>query len=184
MHTRGKVHRDLKPENVLFKSNGIAALTDFGIAGDRNKRMTERNIFGKPNQIFGTYAYMPPEQVNRMRGEATVLPTTDIFSFGVLAFQLLTGSLPFGELSSHNELALYQKRGKNGDWNRQKLTQLKRIESSGSNSLQDVLIQISKTFPVCARGIGTPASNKPSPYGKRILSTTNSQWFLYTYYAR
>lgn len=58
------------------------------------------------------------------------------------------------------------------------------IESSGSNSLQDVLIQISKTFPVCARGIGTPASNKPSPYGKRILSTTNSQWFLYTYYAR
>ena len=103
-------------------------MTDFGIAGDRNKRMTERNIFGKPNQIFGTYAYMPPEQVNRMRGEATVLPTTDIFSFGVLAFQLLTGSLPFGELSSHNELALYQKRGKNGDWNQQKLTQLKHRE--------------------------------------------------------
>ena len=59
----------------------------------------------------------PPEQVNRMRGEATVLPTTDIFSFGVLAFQLLTGSLPFGELTSHNELALYQKRGKDGDDN-------------------------------------------------------------------
>ena len=103
----------------------LLALTDFGIAGDRNKRMTERNIFGKPNQIFGTYAYMPPEQVNRMRGEATVLPTTDIFSFGVLAFQLLTGSLPFGELTSHNELALYQKRGKDGDWNRRKLVQIK-----------------------------------------------------------
>lgn len=128
LHIRGKVHRDLKPENVLFKSNGVAALTDFGIAGDRNKRMTERNIFGKPNQIFGTYAYMPPEQVNRMRGEATVLPTTDIFSFGVLAFQLLTGSLPFGELTSHNELALYQKRGKDGDWNRRKLVQIKNGE--------------------------------------------------------
>ena len=112
LHIRGKVHRDLKPENVLFKRNGVAALTDFGIAGDRNKRMTERNIFGKPNQIFGTY-------------EATVLPTTDIFSFGVLAFQLLTGSLPFGELTSHNELALYQKRGKDGDWNRRKLAQIK-----------------------------------------------------------
>ncbi len=81
----------------------LLRLTDFGIAGDRNKRMTERNIFGKPNQIFGTYAYMPPEQVNRIQGEATVLPTTDIFSFGVLAFQLLTGSFPFGGLSSHNE---------------------------------------------------------------------------------
>ena len=118
LHINGKVHRDLKPENVLFKANGIAALTDFGIAGDRNHRMTERNILGKPQQIFGTYAYMPPEQVNRVRGGATVLPTTDIFSFGVLTFQLLTGKLPFGELTNHNELANYQKRGKNGEWSR------------------------------------------------------------------
>ena len=75
LHKEGKVHRDLKPENVLLKSDGTAVLTDFGISGDRNKRMTERNIFGKPCQIFGTYAYMPPEQVNR--GRSTVLPTTD-----------------------------------------------------------------------------------------------------------
>ena len=118
LHDRGKVHRDLKPENVLFKQNGKAALTDFGIAGDRTHRMTQRNIFGKPNQIFGTYAYMPPEQVTRARGGATVLPTTDIFSFGVLVFQLLTNQLPFGTLESHNDLAEYQKRGKDGIWNR------------------------------------------------------------------
>jgi len=118
LHARGKVHRDLKPENVLFKENGKAALTDFGISGDRTHRMTQRNIFGKPNQIFGTYAYMPPEQATRARGGATVLPTTDIFSFGVLVFQLLTGQLPFGSLESHNELAEYQKRGKDGIWNR------------------------------------------------------------------
>lgn len=124
LHSKGKVHRDLKPENVLFKENGSAALTDFGIAGDRNKRMTERNIFGKPHQIFGTYAYMPPEQVNRVRGEATVLPTTDIFSFGVLTYQLLTGELPFGSLTNHNELAEYQKRGKNGEWNRRLLSDI------------------------------------------------------------
>ena len=118
LHARGKVHRDLKPENVLFKQNGKAALTDFGISGDRTHRMTQRNIFGKPNQVFGTYAYMPPEQATRARGGATVLPTTDIFSFGVLLFQLLTGQLPFGSLESHNELAEYQKRGKDGIWNR------------------------------------------------------------------
>lgn len=118
LHDRGKVHRDLKPENVLFKQNGKAALTDFGISGDRTHRMTQRNIFGKPNQIFGTYAYMPPEQVTRARGGATVLPTTDIFSFGVLLFQLLTGQLPFGSLETHNDLAEYQKRGKDGIWNR------------------------------------------------------------------
>lgn len=121
LHTNGKVHRDLKPENVLIKENGIAALTDFGIAGDRNKRMTERNIFGRPYQIFGTYAYMPPEQVNRRAGGSTVLPTTDMFSFGVLLYQLVTGKLPFGELNDHNDLARYQLRGKVGEWDHMSL---------------------------------------------------------------
>ena len=129
LHNNGKVHRDLKPENVLFKSNGIAALTDFGIAGDRNHRMTERNIFGKPTQIFGTYAYMPPEQATRSRGGATVLPTTDIWSFGVVLFQILTGELPFGPLTSHSELANYQKRGKNGDWNRSLLASVPKAKT-------------------------------------------------------
>ena len=121
LHSNGKVHRDLKPENVLFRADGTAVLADFGICGDRNKRMTERNIFGKPYQIFGTYAYMPPEQVNRARGEATVLPTTDVFSFGVMLYQILTGKLPFGPLEDHNDLVRYQKRGKAGEWNRDDL---------------------------------------------------------------
>lgn len=117
LHNCGKVHRDLKPENVLIKSNGNFALTDFGISGDRNKRMTERNILGKPKQIFGTYAYMPPEQLNP-RKDVTVLPTTDIFSFGAMMFQLLTGELPFGRLDSERDLVAYLKRGKHGDWER------------------------------------------------------------------
>lgn len=120
LHECGKVHRDLKPENVLQKVNGNYALTDFGISGDRNKRMTERNFLGKPTQIFGTYAYMPPEQVNPRR-EATVLPTTDIFSFGVMMFQLLTNELPFGELDDEHSLIPYLKKGKEGNWNRQLL---------------------------------------------------------------
>jgi serine/threonine protein kinase len=124
LHKNGKVHRDLKPENVLIKEDGTAALTDFGIAGDRNKRMTERSFLGRPQHIFGTYAYMPPEQVNRKRGDATVLPTTDIFSFGVVMFQLLTGKLPFGELSDQDELIMYQRRGKEGKWNRKLLSGL------------------------------------------------------------
>lgn len=124
LHQNGKVHRDLKPENVLFKSGGVAALTDFGIAGDRTHRMTQCSIFGRPNQMFGTYAYMPPEQVSRDRWGATVKFTTDIFSFGVLAYQLLTGELPFGNLESHNDLARYQMRGKKGEWDRSSLLSL------------------------------------------------------------
>ena len=121
LHTNGKVHRDLKPENVLFKQGGVAALTDFGIAGDCNHRQTHMNIFGKPNQMFGTWAYMPPEQVKLMRGGATVKFTTDIFSFGVLVYQLITGKLPFGKLDSHNDLATYTARGEKGKWDRQTL---------------------------------------------------------------
>lgn len=118
LHSNGKVHRDLKPENVLVKKDGTAALSDFGISGDRNKRLTERNIMGKPTQLMGTYGFMPPEQINPPSGEATVLPTTDIFSFGVMLYYLLTGALPFGELKTQDELVYYVKNMKNGQWNR------------------------------------------------------------------
>lgn len=122
LHQNGKVHRDLKPENVLLKDDGHYALTDFGIAGDRNKRMTERNILGKSKQMFGTYAYMPPEQLNKRR-DATVLPTTDIFSFGVMMYQLLTKRLPFGPLESDGDLPSYIRHGRIGDWDRNSLLQ-------------------------------------------------------------
>lgn len=122
LHRQGKVHRDLKPENVLKKNDGKFALTDFGICGDRNKRMTERNILGKPKQLFGTYAYMPPEQVKPSRGDATVLPTTDIFSFGVMMYQVLTGQLPFGTLKDEYDLPSYLRNTQEGKWNKNKLT--------------------------------------------------------------
>ena len=118
LHSNGKVHRDLKPENVLVKSNGKVALTDFGIAGDRNKRLTERGLLGVPKEVFGTYAYMPPEQINPKRGDATVLPTTDMFSFGVMMFQLITCELPFGSLDNEADLYQYVTRGKTENWDR------------------------------------------------------------------
>ncbi len=128
LHACGKVHRDLKPENVLLRADETAVLTDFGIAGDQNKRMTERGWRGKPSQVFGTWPYMPPEQVNPPRGgQATVLPTTDIFSFGVMMYELLVGELPFGELSE-GTLHTYLMNGKEGRWNRDVL---KRIDKRG-----------------------------------------------------
>lgn len=120
LHRCGKVHRDLKPENVLVRADGKIALTDFGISGDRNKRMTERNILGKPKQVFGTYAYIPPEQINPKR-DATVLPTTDIFSFGVMMYQLLTNELPFGHLNDEADLGTYLNNAKQGHWNQNRL---------------------------------------------------------------
>jgi serine/threonine protein kinase len=161
LHRRGKVHRDLKPENVLIKEDGTAVLTDFGLAGDRNKRMTERNIWGKPTQIFGTYAYMPPEQVVPEK-DATVLPTTDIFSFGVMMFQLITGDLPFGRLSDENDLVVYIRNGREGRWSSSRLKNYpdgerlyRAIEGCLTASYKRRLQSVDAVLEQMPRGIGS-----------------------------
>ena len=63
---------------------------------------------------------MPPEQLNP-RKDATVLPTTDIFSFGVMMFQIITGKLPFGPLAYERDLVPYIRNGKAGEWSRKTL---------------------------------------------------------------
>ena len=124
LHSSGLVHRDLKPENVMIKENGIAALTDFGIVGDKNGRMTSKNWRGRPRQVFGTYLYMSPEQADREAGGVTYLPTADIFSFGVMMYEIITqGSFPFGELKDQKDLLPYQANAKKGIWNYKLLRQ-------------------------------------------------------------
>jgi len=122
LHSCGKVHRDLKPENVLIKSDGVAALADFGISGDRAKRLTSIDFFGRPKEIMGTYAYMAPEQSKPKNKEVTVLPTMDIFAFGVMIYILITNDFPFGPLNDNNDLALYIRNAREGNWNRKRLS--------------------------------------------------------------
>ena len=122
LHSCGKVHRDLKPENVLIKSDGIAALTDFGISGDRKKRLTGRDFFGRPKDVMGTYIYMAPEQSRPKNMEVTVLPTMDIFAFGVMMYVLITNDFPFGPLNDDNDLACYIRNAREGNWNRRRLS--------------------------------------------------------------
>jgi len=115
LHKEGKVHRDLKPENVLLDKNNIACLTDFGISGHKDMRMTKMR-FGKPQEIFGTYAYMPPEQIKPANKNITILPTTDIFSFGATMFEILTKQLPFGQLQYEYDIPEYVLRLNKGKW--------------------------------------------------------------------
>ena len=90
-HARGVVHRDIKPENVLL-SDGVAMITDFGVAmavegaGIKGKRLTGAGV------SLGTPAYTAPEQVE---SAGTVDHRADIYSFGCVAYELLTGSAPF-----------------------------------------------------------------------------------------
>lgn len=95
LHGKGYFHRDIKPQNLLLTADGDAKLTDFGIAGHKSTRLTVTNLFGKVNQIFGTWAYLAPEQENNRLAFKSMDAVTDIFSFGVTLFELFTGEYPF-----------------------------------------------------------------------------------------
>ena len=84
-HEQGVIHRDVKPANVLIGDGGLLKLTDFGVA-----RMEDTGLTADDRRV-GTLAYMAPEYL--ARGE--VSPRTDLFSLGVLLYQMLTGEKPF-----------------------------------------------------------------------------------------
>jgi len=99
-HRNGVVHRDVKPGNLLVTPEGIVKLADFGIA-----KATEQSSITQVGSVLGTAAYLAPEQA---RGEASG-PRSDLYALGVVAYQLLSGRLPY-EAASLSELALKQQR--------------------------------------------------------------------------
>jgi len=88
----GIVHRDLKPENLLVAADGRVKIADFGVARAYNRAAT-RAVVTSTGTTIGTPAYMSPEQA--LGGELT--PATDLYSLGVVAWELLAGQVPFEE---------------------------------------------------------------------------------------
>src|SRR5262249_52309781 len=83
------VHRDLKPTNILINLRGEPVIMDFGLA----KRMDQDTPVTRFGALLGTPEYMPPEQVEGRL--AAIGPGTDVYSLGVILYELLTSRLPF-----------------------------------------------------------------------------------------
>ncbi|MGE0141949.1 MAG: tetratricopeptide repeat protein [Planctomycetota bacterium] len=107
-HGKGIIHRDLKPSNILVgmqDGQPTAKVIDFGIAKALSNRLTDRTLFTAAEQIIGTLQYMSPEQAD---GSLDIDTRADVYSLGVVLYEVLTGSTPFDDPTqrqiSHLEL--------------------------------------------------------------------------------
>jgi serine/threonine protein kinase len=103
-HGLGIVHRDLKPANIFVARDGLVKILDFGLARDTAKALAvsqSSSTLTMAGAILGTIGYMSPEQVRGEPADAR----SDVFSFGTLLYEMLTGEAPFNERSSAETMA-------------------------------------------------------------------------------
>lgn len=99
IHAANIVHRDLKPDNVMVRHDGIVAITDFGVAKQLSMLITDTGA----GEVVGTPYYLSPEQAQGRRVDARA----DLYSLGVLAYEMLTGNKPYHATTTQELLRLH-----------------------------------------------------------------------------
>ena len=99
-HQKGVIHRDLKPTNILVTRKGEPKIIDFGIARPEQRSEELKALFTQDHQVVGTPAYMSPEQAEG--GGSTLDTRSDVYTLGVLFYELVSGQLPYDEGRFHS----------------------------------------------------------------------------------
>jgi len=102
-HSAGVVHRDIKPENIMVRDDGIVKVLDFGLARftEKNNSNSDLKNITKPGMVMGTVNYMSPEQARAL----PVDEKTDVFSLGIVLYEMLSHNLPFSGVNEVETLA-------------------------------------------------------------------------------
>jgi serine/threonine protein kinase len=150
-HMRGLIHRDIKPSNIMIKRNGEVKLMDFGIAQSRNLESLTM-----PGTLIGTPAYMSPEQILGQQLDVR----SDIFSFGIVLYEMFTGAKPFTDEETRAVSAKILK---------DKFRAPRRVNSDIPRSLQRVIKKCLRKKPQRRYGAMLEVEKK---LGKRLAGRT------------
>jgi WD40 repeat protein/tRNA A-37 threonylcarbamoyl transferase component Bud32/Tfp pilus assembly protein PilF len=102
-HQKGVIHRDIKPSNILVTTNddkAVPKVIDFGIAKALHQQLSDQSVYTHTTQMIGTPLYMSPEQTQRTGVDVDT--RTDVYSLGVMLYELLTGTTPFDKERLHS----------------------------------------------------------------------------------
>ncbi len=149
-HEEGVVHRDIKPENILIDARGRVKIADFGLAKFTSRLQDEISLTGT-HQVMGTPRYMAPEQ---LQGSRAVDHRADIYSLGVVFYELLTGELPLGRFAPPSKIAAVDPR-----WDQ---VVLRCLEQSPDRRYQQAEEILSDLEPLMA------SENQPSKMTQRV----------------
>lgn len=155
-HEEGIVHRDIKPENILIDKRGRVKIADFGLAKLLGSPRAELNLTGT-HQVMGTLDYMAPEQRSK---PLEVDHRADIYSLGVVIYEMLTGELPLGRFAPPSHKAPID--------NRLDEVVFRAMEREPGRRYQRVSEVKADVDAITSRGAGAPRAVSPPNQGRRL----------------